>query len=62
MSLYINQTGQPGKEAVPVTQAFRLTTAGAGHFREEDESRKNVRGKLTECGQSYKREGTLQKN
>lgn len=30
MSLYINETGQPGKGAVPVTQAFRLTTAGAG--------------------------------
>lgn len=30
MSLYINQTGQPGKEAVPGAWAFRLTAAGAG--------------------------------
>lgn len=56
MSLYINRTGQPGKEAVPVTRAFRLTTAGAGHFREEDESQKKRKGDLTECGQSYKKE------
>ena len=26
----IYKTGQPGKEAAPVTQAFRQTTAGAG--------------------------------
>jgi len=39
----IYKTGQPGKEAVPVTQAFRQTTAGAGHFRYEDESQKNQR-------------------
>lgn len=31
----IYKTGQPGKEAAPVTQAFRQTTAGAGHFPNE---------------------------
>lgn len=31
---------------MPGAWAFRLTAAGAGHFREEDESRKNVRETL----------------
>lgn len=32
----IYKTGQPGKEAVPVTQAFRQTTAGAGSRLPQD--------------------------
>lgn len=36
MSLYINQTGQPGKEAVPGAWAFRLTAAGAGSGLPQD--------------------------
>lgn len=32
----IYKTGQPGKEAAPVTQAFRQTTAGAGSGLPQD--------------------------
>ena len=31
----IYKPGHPGTEAAPVTQAFRQTTAGAGHFPNE---------------------------
>ena len=45
MSLYI-KTGQPVQETVPQTQAFRLTTAGAGSILPQDdrESPKNQAG------------------
>ena len=56
----IYKTGQPGKEAAPVTQAFRPTTAGAGHFREWKMSRRRNGRKLLKCGQSYEiKEGVL---
>ena len=32
----IYRTGQPGKESAPVTQIFRLTTAGAGSGLPQD--------------------------
>lgn len=61
MSLYINQTGQPGKEAVPGAWTFRLTTAGVGHFREEDGSRKNVGETLQNVVKVINREGISQR-
>ena len=43
-----------------MTQAFRQTTAGAGHFHEWKMSRRRNGRKLLKCGQSYEiKEGVL---
>lgn len=56
MSLYI-KTGQPVQETASQTQAFRLTTAGAGSVLPQDnrESPKYQTGNWLMCGQSYKK-------
>lgn len=54
----IYKTGQPGKEAAPVTQAFRQTTAGAGSGLPQDIMgvAEAPDGNTLVSGQSYEKE------